>query len=318
MSNASFRPGRLDLENAPLYIQSSPDGSALLVVEPSSPFSTQPQLRVLHWSSFGTNSGIVHQLPPTFAGTSDYSVTSIERQGPCYLLALIPQLGAIHSIAMDISRKETEYSFRAERGLANVTVPQGIRHNALLQCFEEVWDRYPVVAAIERYGIYNLVFGCSSLQIRQTLASYGREPASITFICDVNGYPFQAYFRRMAQMFAQSSKKPTGQKLENIELSTSRIAIADWTSFDTSSFAVGEWLTELLCLIPIQIAVAQESRFLPLKDGILDAQLEQRLLGAEISEIIDSISLGWYESIFSSYMASKSVKVISSMGKPCY
>ena len=60
------------------------------------------------------------------------------------------------------------------------------------------------------------------------------------------------------------------------------------------------------CLqIPIRIAVAQDNIFLPLKDGISSAEHEHLLLGAGVSQIVDTLSLGWYESIFQSYMAQK-------------
>ena len=44
---------------------------------------------------------------------------------------------------------------------------------------------------------------------------------------------------------------------------------------------------------------------MPLKDGVSSAEHEHSLLGAEVSQIVDAISLGWYESIFQSYMAQK-------------
>lgn len=45
--------------------------------------------------------------------------------------------------------------------------------------------------------------------------------------------------------------------------------------------------------------------FLPLKDGVSSAEHENSLLGADVSQIVDAISLGWYESVFQSYMAQK-------------
>ena len=76
----------------------------------------------------------------------------------------------------------------------------------------------------------------------------------------------------------------------------------DWPA---SSFRAGEWLADLLCLIPIHIAITHENRFVPLKDGVVSPQLEKSLLGAEVNRIVDSLSFGWYESIFQSYWASK-------------
>lgn len=71
------------------------------------------------------------------------------------------------------------------------------------------------------------------------------------------------------------------------------------------AFRTGEWLMGILCLIPIHIAVTRENRFIPLKDGVWSAELERGLLGARVEEIVNSLSFGWYESIFQSYMASK-------------
>ena len=84
------------------------------------------------------------------------------------------------------------------------------------------------------------------------------------------------------------------------------ISSMDWP---VSRFRAGEWLADLLCLIPIHIAITHENRFVPLKDGVVSAELEKSLLGAEVNKIVDSLSLGWYESIFQSYWASK-VKII--------
>jgi hypothetical protein len=75
----------------------------------------------------------------------------------------------------------------------------------------------------------------------------------------------------------------------------------DWP---VSRFRAGEWLADLLCLIPIHIAIVHENKFVPLKDGVVSAELEKSLLGAEVNKIVDSLSLGWYESILQSYWAS--------------
>jgi hypothetical protein len=72
-----------------------------------------------------------------------------------------------------------------------------------------------------------------------------------------------------------------------------------------SRYRVGEWLVDFLCLIPIHIAVCRENRFVPLVNGVLSAEVERSLLGAEISQIVNKLSFGWYESIFQSYLALK-------------
>lgn len=142
-----------------------------------------------------------------------------------------------------------------------------------------------------------------------------REDPSITFIMDNPSLPFNGYFRSMIADFEKRTCKPTNRKLLAIQVHSKRFESVDWD--DASSISVykaGEWLFELICLIPIHIAVAWKNRFIPLKDGVFDTEAEKSLLGAEVFQIINAISLGWYESIFNSYMASKPVRVISSMG----
>jgi len=63
------------------------------------------------------------------------------------------------------------------------------------------------------------------------------------------------------------------------------------------------------------LAVTRENRFIPLKDGVWDPAHERSLLGADVPTIIEKLSLGWYESLFQSYMATKPVRVVSSMGE---
>ncbi|KAG8930698.1 hypothetical protein FRC01_002392 [Tulasnella sp. 417] len=266
ISHAAFFSGTDDLC---LVESSSPDGSALLVLE--GPTGAPRTLRVFHHASFGFKPfGIDNALPDSFGGVQSFSITSIGERGRVFILGLNPSAHTIVSVGVDISRKETEYQFRAKsEGPKPHPAQASSASNVLVTCFSEVWDRFPVMAAIQR----------------------------------------------MIRTFEETSKKPTGQRLASIHVSSSTFDDAEWETPPTSMFKAGEWIVELLCLIPIHIAVADENRFVPLKDGVRDHAVERELLGAEVSRIIDSISLGWYESIFSVYMASKRVKVISSMGE---
>jgi hypothetical protein len=85
-------------------------------------------------------------------------------------------------------------------------------------------------------------------------------------------------------------------------LSNSLLGAAEWS---VSKFRAGEWLVDILCLIPIHIAVTRENRFIPLKDGVYSTELEKSLLGADVNRIVNHLSFGWYESLFQSYMAKK-------------
>lgn len=127
---------------------------------------------------------------------------------------------------------------------------------------------------------------------------------------------YRGYFRRLINDFERLCRKPTDGRLDDISFETTSFDAIEWKSEPTvTASRTGEWLVELICLIPIHIAVARENRFIPLKDGVLDAEFDIEMLGAEVPEIIDAITLGWYESIFRHYMATRPVKVVSSMGK---
>jgi hypothetical protein len=121
--------------------------------------------------------------------------------------------------------------------------------------------------------------------------------------------------------FERTSRKPTGDELKSIQVSARPfpsfaqefLSSPDWT---VSRFRAGEWLADLLCLIPIHIAITHENRFVPLKDGVVSPDLEKSLLGAEVNRIVDSLTLGWYESIFQSYWASKVSLLIRPQNNP--
>lgn len=132
------------------------------------------------------------------------------------------------------------------------------------------------------------------------------------FVSDRNHGLFRAYFSAMIRAFKQQTRKPTGDQSAGDKLQSIRISSVSFEAFieqandmEISSFSAGEWLVELLCLIPIQIAITQENRFVPLKDGIFSTEFERSLLGAEVGQIADSLSFGWYESLFQSYYSQK-------------
>lgn len=119
----------------------------------------------------------------------------------------------------------------------------------------------------------------------------------------------------MIRDFERTCRKPTDNRLDSIVIETTSFDSLDWRSSAVPTFQAGQWLVEFICLIPIHIAVARENRFMPLKDGVVSTDFDLQLLGAEVSRIIDAITLGWYESVFRTYFATKPVKVVSSMGK---
>jgi hypothetical protein len=223
-------------------------------------------------------------------------LTSIGGRGRVFLLSLDLDAQCINSVAIDIRKKVTEVIFQEKGGRNSSKDSAGhTQHNSLLDCHKEVWSRFPVLPAVKR---------------RTITSSSERRPKSLTFITESPTLPFASFFYDLIQGFVKETKKPTGDELRSITVSAT-----DFESFlaktafdqnwDVSRSRVGEWLADLLCLIPICIAVCRENRFVPLADGVISAKSERSLLGADMGQIVDSLSFGWYESIFQSYMASK-------------
>ncbi|KAJ7656305.1 hypothetical protein DFH06DRAFT_991968, partial [Mycena polygramma] len=296
-----FRPATLYLSQPPISAWPSPDGACLLLSYPGESGLT---FRAYHWDTFGSPES--HGIDLGFLQVPRYSLslTSLVNRRNVHLIGI--DGGVCGSVALDITKKTTEFMFTetAEKS-ATKARHDLITHTCLVNCHSDVWARFPVVAAVQRQTI---------------ISSNNRLPRSFTFSTYLDHTRFSPHFDDLINTFEQQTRKPTGNQLKKIDIRTVHInELLTFLSTDTkwaiSEFRAGEWLVDLLCLIPIQIAVTQENRFVPLKDGIVSADLEEKLLGAEVGQIVDSISIGWYESVFQSYMVSKPVKVVSSMGE---
>ena len=250
-------------------------------------------LTAYHWETFGLSDGIPLEVPRfPFQGAV---LTSIVRRGRIFLLGLDIDARSIQSLALDITKNRKEYELKRDGGRnTSSNRKRRTQHNILLDCHAEVWSRFPVVPAVGR---------------RTVTSSSKREQKRITFISESHSEYFSPYFSDLFQKF-KHTKKPTGNELRKIEVSATqfrsfRDQLVSGSAWDVSHYRLGEWLVDLLCLIPIHIAICRDNRFLPLANGILTADLERSLLGADVDKIVDKLSFGWYESIFRSYLATK-------------
>ncbi|RPD81278.1 hypothetical protein L226DRAFT_549908 [Lentinus tigrinus ALCF2SS1-7] len=297
-----FRPATLQLPAVPSAIHAAPDGSCFLAVYHTEGYETG-SIRAYHWTSFGSSEGILVDIPEAVLKLKGTVITSLMSRNNVYLLALDPPEHALRSVAFSITRKVTEFTFKEKGGGGGGRhgKDQFTRHNCLIDCHADIWTRFPVVPAVRRETIIS-----SSL----------RQPRSLTFVSSNPRSPFASHFSALIDDFERTTRKPTNGELSSIHiLAVNHQDFADQYPFVPSTFHAGEWLVELLCLIPIHVAVTRDNRFVPLKDGVWSAELERSLLGADVAKIVDSISFGWYESLFQSYMAKKPVKVVSSMGE---
>lgn len=218
-------------------------------------------------------------------------MTSFVEKSRCHLVGLDIITQSIQSTALYITHKSTEFTFK-ENGKYDQRSPDVVStaHNSIIDCHRDVWVRFPVVSAVRRH----------------TLKSSQRVARSLTFVSRLPAELYRRYYSEMIVLFERSTRKPVGGELSGIVVSgVSYSTFMKGAGLETSRLKAGEWLVDILCLIPIHIAVARNNRFVPLKDGVLSPEFERSLLGATVEQVIDKLSFGWYESIFTSYMASK-------------
>ncbi|KAI0302836.1 hypothetical protein B0F90DRAFT_1667445 [Multifurca ochricompacta] len=292
----------LQLPQVPRAIYSSPNGSCVLVVQEEDGVSS---MRAYHWSTFGSTDGIPITPDNFSVDLGAALLTSIVNRNTIHLIGFDLKSRCCRSLILDITCKSTEFTFQEQGSKMSSNHGKETAHNCLIDCHADVWMRFPVVPAVKR---------------RTITSQSKRQGRTLLFVSQDDRRPFASHFSDLIRNFERTSRKPTGDALKGITVSARTfpsfvrqfLSGKDWP---VSRFRAGEWLADLLCLIPIHIAVTHENRFIPLKDGVFSAQLEASLLGAEVNRIVDSLSLGWYESIFQSYWASKPVKVVSSMGE---
>ena len=74
--------------------------------------------------------------------------------------------------------------------------------------------------------------------------------------------------------FKRATKKPTGDMLKSIQVSAESLAVFDAKLCgvgerpNATRNRAGEWLADILYLIPIHLGLERDSRFVPLKDGV--------------------------------------------------
>ncbi|KAG8833322.1 hypothetical protein FRC17_010897 [Serendipita sp. 399] len=298
----NFRPTSIKLEGCVTAAFSSADGACLLVIINSAlddPEAKHLRIKCFHWASFGTNEGHEIEWPEGCSKTSQVSVSSVGHRYASHLLFMDVEKGHCHSLLLQITCKSSEFAFRSSRKGDVANRSSNTVNNSLIDCHAEVWTRYPVYPVIKR----------------ETTESAVHHPRVILFVSTSPATRFPPYFANLIRQFELKSRKPTKGSLKRIRINATK----EWDPFlhelPVSDLQLGDWLVGLFCLIPIHLAVTGSNRFIPLKDGVQDPVFERSLLGADVAQISELISLGWYESIFSSYSAKKPVKVVTSMGE---
>ena len=232
-SNYAYRPATVALDQPPTSVHSTPDGACLLLS-----FMVGPKvvLKAYHWATFGSTDGIVIVCPDTF--TEPLLVTAMVNRESVHMMSINTNGKACSSLALDITKKITDFTFREHGEVGSSKGKSGnTLHNCLIDCHEDVWTRFPVLAAVQ----------CQTI-----LSSHGRCPPKLGFVVDGEEYHMciGPHFLEMKQRFCQITHKPLSNDLKNMEVTAQGfdqfLHSPDW---DKSVFCVGEWLVNIICLV---------------------------------------------------------------------
>jgi hypothetical protein len=221
------------LNQAPASVHSTPDGACLLLS-----FAVGPSLvlQAYHWATFGSSGGIAIECPDTF--TEPLLVTAMVNRASVHLLSLNRTTRTCSSLALDITQKVTDFTFRehGDTGHSKRT-PTNTLHNCLIDCFEDVWTRFPVQAAVQHQTV---------------LSSHGRRPPKIVYVVEGEEHHQYAapHFLEMKNRFHQKTHKPLSSDLKNMEVTAEDFdQFLHSPNWDKSVFCAGEWLVNIICLV---------------------------------------------------------------------
>jgi len=221
------------LDQSPTSAHSTPDGACLLL---SFTIGSKVVLRAYHWATFGSTDGIDIICPDGF--TEPLLVTSMVNRASVHVISLDITSKACSSLALDITKKITDFTFR-EHGEAGFSKRKSAKtlHNCLIDCHEDVWTQFPVLAAVQHQTI---------------LSSHEHCSPKLVFVMDGEEHHQHVgpHFLEMKHRFYQKTHKPLSDDLKSMKATAE-----DFDQFlhsphwDKSVFCVGEWLVSIICLV---------------------------------------------------------------------
>ena len=221
------------LDQTPTSVHSTPDGACLIL---SFAVGSKLVLKAYHWATFGSSDGISIDCPDAF--TEPLLVTSMVNRASVHVLSLDSTSKACSSLALDITKKITDYTFR-EHGEAGPSQRKSVNtlHNCLIDCHEDVWTRFPVLAAVPHQAI---------------LSSHGRCPPKFVFVVDEEEHHqhISPHFLEMKQRFYQKTHKPLSDNLKNMAVIAQNFdQFIQSLGWNISIFCTGEWIVNIICLV---------------------------------------------------------------------
>ncbi|RUP42941.1 hypothetical protein BC936DRAFT_137866 [Jimgerdemannia flammicorona] len=179
--------------------------------------------------------------------------------------------------------------------------------NGYVDCYSNMYERYPIDSYIQDN---NEVRASPATALHIILGISGQQLADSNY-----SERFSRYIMEAFSDLLKTTNKPA-LSLKNFSLGTDSIDNLDIIQFCRRSKPrpIGKWLIQMACLLPIQIAIAMDNHFVPLKDGVITDMDATCGVGASLATVSEAITFGWYESVFNFY-GDHEIKAVSSMGE---
>lgn len=270
----------------------SPDGKMVFFVKQNSDGCVVESCPLGH-----TRSGDSVEIArlPSSTKRLQMQVSSINGRDNVYLLVADTTDGTLRSYSVGHADLSSNFYFREMQEKQKMLLKmQTTHHNSLLDCYYDVWTRFPITPPIQR-----------QLQLYQEL------PKLLVFVASSHKTDFESYFCDLLDHFRNTTTKSSVQDVGKYEhfgctlpqFVCGRHERETWKRVAANK--AGHWLSNVFCLVPIHIAIAYNNQFIPIKNGIWNPEASAKVTGRKLDEVVDTLSFGWYESLFQSYKAQK-------------
>ncbi|CAB4374198.1 unnamed protein product [Rhizophagus irregularis] len=323
LMNLQFRPAVCNFPRNLVNVLSSTDGSCIMAFAKEKPDEFNSIISTdnieqrdynndikeinrvyVYFSKNFVSAGKVIDLPLNFKSLEFLQISCINNR-QTHLISLDLQNGRLNSLLVKITLEQAQFRFQKcmqKKSLAS----QRTKLNDLVNVYKLMFEKYPIDSCIDPKQ---------------------NRPLSLKIVLDIEdnniedyGEKFNEYITGMFDNLKYYTNKPTSmlKKFSASVITFKELDVED-TNFQkkfSSEYQLGEWIIQLCCLIPIQIAITRNNLFQPLKDGLSSNEnyLIELKDGHHLDIISKNISFGWYEGIFK-HFGSKKVKVVSSMGE---
>ncbi|RIA81246.1 hypothetical protein C1645_837308 [Glomus cerebriforme] len=345
--NLQFKPAVCNFPPNTVNVLSSPDGSCIVAfvknkIEVNKPIEKSEETdsiistdshneqndddninetcraHVCFYTRFDSISKVI-DLPANIQSLEFLQFTCINKM-QTHLMSFDLKNGCFNSVIVKIILEKNQYRFQEHmqkkshghvghvKFIDSTNIEPKTKLNNLIDVYKLMFEKYPIDSCIDPEQNHSLSLKIALDTDDDEIEKYGEK--------------FEGYISEMFEDLKRSTKKPaTILKEFSTSVITFQKLNIENVKFQEkypSKYKLGEWIIQLCCLIPIQIAVVRNGLFQPLRDELFLNEYDQiefnEGYGHHVDRIAKNISFGWYEGIFK-HFGDKKVKVVSNMGE---